>query len=123
MGNEIPIPAGLIEEPLDHAVDIIGEMFKDDPFQRYVLMDELAKRGETDVSYEHNREIFADVIPGILAGEARAITVAGSGISSVWYVVIYLPILFPYTLHNSFFFYFPSKSHKESNNLVLGIWI
>ncbi|EUC31490.1 hypothetical protein COCCADRAFT_38427 [Bipolaris zeicola 26-R-13] len=84
MGNEIPIPAGLIEEPLDHAVDIIGEMFKDDPFQRYVLMGELAKRGETDVSYEHNREIFADVIPGILAGEARAITVAGSGISSVW---------------------------------------
>ncbi|EMD97743.1 hypothetical protein COCHEDRAFT_1125574 [Bipolaris maydis C5] len=84
MGSEIPIPAGLIEEPLDHAVDIIGETFKDDPFQRYVLVEDLAKRGETELSYEYNREIFAEVIPGMVAGGARCITVAGSGISSVW---------------------------------------
>lgn len=104
MGSEIPIPAGLIEEPLDHAVDIIGETFKDDPFQRYVLVDDLAKRGETDVSYEYNREIFAEMIPGMVAGGARSITVGGSGISSVWYVVNPPPQRFLPTLSTNPFF-------------------
>lgn len=113
MGSEIPIPAGLIEEPLDHAVDIIGETFKDDPFQRYVLVDDLAKRGETDVSYEYNREIFAEMIPGMVAGGARSITVGGSGISSVWYVVNPPPKISSHTFHKPFFSFISLPNHVK----------
>jgi hypothetical protein len=107
MGKEspIPVPEGLIEDSIDHAVDIIAETFKDDPFQRYAVIDQLEEMGKTDITYEHNRSIFATVIPGMLESGARSITIEGSGISSVWYVFdlfIILHVLLIFEVHVSF---------------------
>ena len=81
---EIPIPQGLIEEPIDHAVDIIGKTFATDPFQRFCCIEEIAEAGTEDIPVEVNKQIFRMVIPGLVSGGGRCITIANSGISSVW---------------------------------------
>lgn len=85
-GVHIPIPPGTVEEPIEHAIEIIAETFKDDPFHRYALIDDLQAVGERDISYEMNKAVFDHVIPGMVNDGARCITLENTGISSVWYV-------------------------------------
>ncbi|KAF7571329.1 hypothetical protein PtrM4_088290 [Pyrenophora tritici-repentis] len=82
--SKIPIPKGLIEEPIEHAVDIIGKTFASDPFQRFCCMEEMKEAGTLDVPLEINTAIFREIICGLVENGGRCITVANSGISSVW---------------------------------------
>ncbi|CAE7192459.1 hypothetical protein CFE70_007005 [Pyrenophora teres f. teres 0-1] len=82
--SEIPIPEGLIEEPIDHAVDIIGVTFATDPFQRFCCVEEMKEAGTKDVPLDVNKAIFRMIITGLVENGGRCITVANSGISSVW---------------------------------------
>lgn len=86
IGHEIPVPPGLKEEPIDHAVDIIAKCFAEDKAQRYILFEDLTKAGKKEVNYEFNKEVFGQVIPDMVNNGARCLTVEGSGIASVWYV-------------------------------------
>lgn len=81
---DIPIPAGLQEDTLDHTVEILAKQFKDDAFQRYILLDELKKNGKRDIETEFNIAVFDFVVRGMVKGGARCITVEKSGVTSVW---------------------------------------
>lgn len=96
MGMEIPIPPGLKEDSLDHASEIIAKQFSDDPFQRYILLDDLVKAGKRDIEYQFNKEIFDMVIPGMVKDGAKCITVEGSGVASVWYVLSFVLLSFSF---------------------------
>jgi len=82
--SKIPIPEGLVEESIDHAADIIGKTFATDPFQRFCCIEELREAGTKDIPFEVNRGIFRTVIPALVENGGRCITIANSGISSVW---------------------------------------
>jgi hypothetical protein len=81
---EIPIPAGLVADTQDHAVNILSTCFVNDAFQRYLVFDhlELPDSSEFDVSV--NKRAFGEFIPEIAAGGAALVTVPGSAITSVW---------------------------------------
>lgn len=92
----IPIPAGTVEDTFEHAIEIIAETFRDDPFQRYALIEELQAEGVRDISYELNKAVFSDVIPGMVQDGARSLTtVELSGVASVWVVQAVTPTFTP----------------------------
>jgi hypothetical protein len=83
--QEIPIPAGLIEDTLEHTKRILSPQFAQDAFQRYIVADAL-KLPETtqEITVEQNNEVFGIVVPDLLSKGGRMITLAGSGIATVW---------------------------------------
>jgi hypothetical protein len=83
--SEVPIPAGLVEDTLDHTLSILCPQFVNDKFQRYVAHDGLNLPDTVrDLSPDMNRQLFNVVVPGILNEGGRMITLEGSGIASIW---------------------------------------
>ncbi|KAI4655252.1 uncharacterized protein J4E79_008318 [Alternaria viburni] len=82
--SQIPVPAGLIEDTLDHTIEILAKQFEPDAFQRYILLDEMQGSGKTDIGEEMNKEVFAFIVPDFIKAGARCMTVPGSGVASVW---------------------------------------
>jgi hypothetical protein len=80
----VPIPAGLQEDTIDHTVEILAKQFEGDAFQRYILLDEMQESGKTEIGLETNKELFEFIVPGFVKGGARCLTIAGSGVASVW---------------------------------------
>lgn len=119
----IPIPAGTVEDTFEHAIEIIAETFRDDPFQRYALIEELQAEGVRDISYELNKAVFSDVIPGMVQDGARSLTtVELSGVASVWYVCrrhVGLGNECSFCTCNLFFFLPSQKKEKNERTKML----
>jgi hypothetical protein len=83
--KEIPIPDGLVEDTLEHALSILSRQFANDAFQRYIVADALRLPETTqEITAEHNRQVFSHVVPDLLSKGGKAITLEGSGIATVW---------------------------------------
>jgi hypothetical protein len=81
---EIPIPAGLVADTQDHAINILSTCFVNDAFQRYLVFDHLELPDSAEFDLSVNRRAFSEFIPEIAASGAVLVTVPGSAITSVW---------------------------------------
>jgi hypothetical protein len=84
------IPTGLVADTQDHAIDILATCFVNDAFQRYLVCDHLNIQDDRDFNVSVNRRAFEEFMPMITeGGETALVTVPGSAITSIWYVVIF----------------------------------
>jgi hypothetical protein len=78
------IPAGLVEDTLDHTIETLSKCFCNDTFQRYLVFDHLEIPDSETLDASLNKREFDEAVPGLMSDGAVLVTVPGSGIASVW---------------------------------------
>jgi hypothetical protein len=78
------IPTGLVEDTVEHTVQVLANSFVNDPFQRYLTFELLQLPDTAVLDVVANKQVFDGFIPEMVADGASLITVPGSGIASVW---------------------------------------
>jgi hypothetical protein len=86
--NRIQPPLGLVEDTLEHAVEILSTTFQDDPFMRYWQFDDEAAGPQTrKLSYEYLKPVRADILTSFIQDEgATLVTLPGRDLTSAWSV-------------------------------------
>lgn len=78
------IPTGLVEDTVEHTVEVLAKTFINDPFQRYLVFDQFELPDSESLDVSVNRRLFSEFIPEIKEGGASLVTLPGTGIASVW---------------------------------------
>lgn len=79
-------PPDLVEDTLQHSVDVLASAFQNDPFMRYFQFDEAAGPQTENLSYDYLKPIMADIVESFIADEgATLITLPGVDLTTAWY--------------------------------------
>lgn len=86
--KRVPIPHELQEDTFEHAIDVYANTFLDDPFLRYMRLDDIKPGESQDLTPENLHVQFSNAIGSMVQDDdAILLTIPGFDITSTWSVI------------------------------------